>query len=501
MYLSKSMYAKGYQCPKILWMRAHMPEQYDPGVEDTFHMNAGNDAGDMAMAFYGPFVEVPYDDDKNFMLEETKRLMDAGERTICEASFSYEGRFCSVDILRIEDDGVLVTEVKSTNSVKKKHIVDVSYQCWVLEQCGFNVKKAYLLHLNGKYVRHGDVDLHALFVEEDVTAKMRKEMKVVPEKLAEIEEVVASETEPFVDVLCKKCLDDDEPCGYQNWCLRTTFHPSVLDIGFGWWASVQADFWNAGIRTLEELREREEKGPEKIPRFSDMASFQLKMLLSGESSFVDKEKLRGFLDALSYPLYYLDFETINPWYPPFDGTWPYRQIPTQYSLHIQREPGGPLEHREFLAEVGVSPMRPLAERLCADIPADGSVIVYSLFEGQIISKLAGDCPDLADRLMAINDSLVDLAIPFESGYYYEVAQGGSYSIKDVLPALFPDDPELDYHALEGVHNGDEAIKAYLKMMESTPEEQAVIREHLLRYCELDTYAMVEILERLYEVAK
>ena len=74
-----------------------------------------------------------------------------------------------------------------------------------------------------------------------------------------------------------------------------------------------------------------------------------------------------------------------------------------------------------------------------------------------------------------------------------------YSIKAVLPALYPDDPELDYHALPVVHNGGEAMDIYPKMLLASPEEKERIRDGLLKYCCLDTLAMVKILKKLKEV--
>lgn len=70
---------------------------------------------------------------------------------------------------------------------------------------------------------------------------------------------------------------------------------------------------------------------------------------------------------------------------------------------------------------------------------------------------------------------------------------GSYSIKYVLPALCPGDPELDYHNLDQVHNGAEASAAFADMVNHTPEEIAELRANLLKYCGLDTYAMVKVL--------
>lgn len=91
-------------------------------------------------------------------------------------------------------------------------------------------------------------------------------------------------------------------------------------------------------------------------------------------------------------------------------------------------------------------------------------------------------------------------LPFQNKYYYSDALEGSYSIKYVLPALFPDDPALDYHNLDGIHNGGEAMNAFPDLKNHTPEEQEIIRKNLLAYCGLDTYAMVKLLDKLYELS-
>ena len=82
------------------------------------------------------------------------------------------------------------------------------------------------------------------------------------------------------------------------------------------------------------------------------------------------------------------------------------------------------------------------------------------------------------------DLINDLMIPFRNKDYYNKAMQGSYSIKYVLPALFPDDPSLDYHNLEGIHNGAEASAAFAAMSEVEPKELNNYRQYLLKYCEL-----------------
>lgn len=130
------------------------------------------------------------------------------------------------------------------------------------------------------------------------------------------------------------------------------------------------------------------------------------------------------------------------------------------------------------------------------------VTAYSkAFECTRIRELAALFPDLAEHLLNIRDNIVDLLVPFQSGYYYNRAMGGSFSIKSVLPAIFPDDPSLDYHNLEDVHNGGEAMDIFPKIEFMPPEEQAKARHNLLKYCELDTYAMVKVWQELERVAK
>jgi hypothetical protein len=123
------------------------------------------------------------------------------------------------------------------------------------------------------------------------------------------------------------------------------------------------------------------------------------------------------------------------------------------------------------------------------------------FECKRLEELAGYFPDLSEHLLSIKNNIVDLLVPFQSGWYYNREMGGSFSIKSVLPALFPNDPSLDYHSLEGIHNGGEAMNAFPAMEKMSGEELERTRRNLLEYCKLDTFAMVKLWEKLKEAAK
>ena len=137
-----------------------------------------------------------------------------------------------------------------------------------------------------------------------------------------------------------------------------------------------------------------------------------------------------------------------------------------------------------------------------DLGNEGSIIAYNMsFEITRIKELAYNFKEYNKELYNLIPRFIDLLIPFQDGYYYNKAIGGSFSIKSVLPALFPDDPELDYHNLEDVHKGDEAAETYISFKNMEEFEYKRKRKNLLKYCCLDTYAMVKIYEKLNDLVK
>lgn len=488
--LSKSRYTKGIQCPKMLWMDAHMRDKFDESVMNQAVLDTGSMVGDVAMGYYGDFVEVPYDRlTYSEMIALTKELLDTATPIICEATFSFDGNLCMVDILRVEPDGVHIVEVKSSTHINDVYYHDMAYQAWVLTHCGLNVKSVSLMHLNNQYVRQGELDLQQLFTVEDCAEVVFSMLGDVDEMIPCLKDYVSRDDEPEIDIGAQ-CKNPYE-CGYRGWCWRHVPKPSVFDLN-RMPIKKALGLYEDGIKSIGDV-------VEAGIRLNNRQHVQAEAESMDLDEIVDKAAVSGFLDNLSFPLYFLDFETFQPAIPLFDGTKPYQQIPTQYSLHILHEPGGELEHREFLAEAESDPRRSVAEHLVSDIPQGVCTLAYNMgFEKGRISELAATFPDLADRLIAINEGMYDLIIPFRNGDYYARAMGGSNSIKAVLPALFTDDAELDYHALDGVHNGSEAMDAFARLAEMPPVEAARTREQLLHYCELDTLAMVRIWEKLVE---
>lgn len=503
LYLSKSKYCNAVQCPKMLWLDKNKPEEKDDSNSNESIKARGDRVGDLAMSYFGDYIEIEYckGKDKSPMLEATKREMEKGTPVICEATFSYEGLFCSVDILKKADDGTYeIYEVKSTSKVEDKHKPDIAYQYYVLTKLGIPVSKVYLMHIDPEYVRNGDLDVTGLFDPKDKTDVALEMFDEVDSTIKKLASYMQQEEEPEMP-LGRQCFKPYD-CTFFKYCSRNLPVPNVFDLA-EIDIRVKKKLYDSGKVAFDEACEGLKRMLEEKPNLTKVpkAIFQIETALSDNDTFIDKDKVREFLDKVTYPIYMLDFEYYRNPVPEFDGVKVNALMTFQYSIHIIDE-DGTVEHREFLAEAGKDPRRAVAEQLCRDIPKNVCVMAYhQSAEASVLESLAITCPDLADHLLTIKSNLKDLEDPFRERYYYTNAMDGRYSIKLVLPALFPDDPGLDYSNLDGVNKGDKASEAFMAMATLPPADVERLRHELLEYCKLDTYAMVKVWQKLKEVTE
>ena len=233
--------------------------------------------------------------------------------------------------------------------------------------------------------------------------------------------------------------------------------------------------------------------------------------------YIDKEKMQYWFDQLEYPIYHFDFETFACPLPRFHGEKPYRQSVFEFSLHIEREPGVCDKEKDnfiFLNEECYDDERKaLAEAIIdhfefnEDGTLKGTMLAQNTsFEIGRLKELAKLFPEYSSKLLAICDKSADLLHLLRNNkmykhmenadifnYYHKDLSGG-YSIKKTLPTLVP---SLTYKGMD-VGNGVQAYVAYINYDSDQPtfnklKTKADRREALKRYCQQDTWAMVEIL--------
>lgn len=482
-YLSKSLYIKGLQCHKALWLQKYQPELKDKVTESQqASFDSGTDVGILAQQLFPGGVEVPYDGlTYSEQAARTQELITDGTTTIYEATFSFDSIFIKIDILHHGENGWELYEVKSSTGLKDVYLNDIAVQYNVLSGCGISPSKAALIHINNKYVRQGNIEVDKLFTILDLTGDVRVKQAEVVANIAAMRTMLQGDM-PQIDI-GPHCSDPYE-CSFTGHCWNHIPENSVFDFR-GQGRPDSFELYRQGIVSMKDV---------PADRLRWRQAIQLNGLLH-QKNVVDADAVSKFLGSLSYPLCFLDFETtyMTP-VPLFDGTRPYQQVPFQFSLHIIPEPGAEVIHCEFLADGSADPRGVFLKQLLAYIPPAACILTWNqTFEEQRLRELSEAFPERNREIQTVIENLHDLMVPFRNQSIYHWQFNGSYSIKAVLPALVP---ELTYETLE-VNNGEMAASTWLRIRNEIDEEQvAVLRHQLLEYCCLDTLAMVRILEKM-----
>jgi Domain of unknown function(DUF2779) len=137
--------------------------------------------------------------------------------------------------------------------------------------------------------------------------------------------------------------------------------------------------------------------------------------------------------------------------------------------------------------------RGVTETLLETLGKKGSIFTYTNYEEGVIKTLEEDLPQYRDNLLPTLDRVKDLHAIIKKNYYHPGFHG-SFSLKDVVPALLPD---MNYENL-AIQEGQQAGLEYLRMIDqSTPaKDRERIKAALLAYCGQDTLTMVKLREEL-----
>ena len=463
-----------------------MPEIRDEiGATQQAVFDAGTDVGILAQQYFPGGVLIPYD---GFSLSEqmnlTQTAIESGADAIYEAAFCYEDVFFKADILRRTSAGWELYEVKASTAAKEVHIEDIALQSYVLNGLGVTLVGTYLMHINNQYIRQGDIEVEKLFAIENVSHEIGLLRPEVANQIASMKILLQGDM-PNIDIgtHCSQPYD----CDFSGYCWKHIPSPSVFD--FARIGKKAFEFYHRGILRMEDA---------PLDELNDKQVMQLEAWKQ-QKDYINLLELREFLNSLSYPLCFMDFETVATPVPLYDGTRPYQQVPFQYSLHVFNTKGGVLKQHEYLADGTVNPQHDFIESLLKTVPKNAMVLVWNAtFERQRLQELMQVFPEKEEPIQNILDHIVDLMLPFQHRYIYKPGFQGSYSIKKVLPYMVDD---LSYQSLD-VSDGGAAVVTWLRMrQESNAQEREILGKQLLAYCRMDTYAMVEILAKMQEMAK
>lgn len=387
-----------------------------------------------------------------------------------QKEFKYENLLSKADITIANS----IYEVKSSTNIEKEDKYDVLFQYFVASKSS-NIDSIYLLYLNKEYEREGDINLEQLFVVEDMTEYVKKNIGLIEGLIAEALLVLKSDT-PRGLVECHKPKD----CPCISLC-----HPNLPEYSI-------YDIANSNEKKLRILREIGILDIRDVPSDFKLSEKQHKQIEVAKENrvYIDKDLILKDIEDLRYPIHFLDYETYSWAIPQYDKHKSYQNVVFQYSLHILEE-NGKVSHKEFLSTSKDDPIKEVIKNLKEDIRENGSVLVWNKkFEMGCNKEMGRIYPDHLDFLESLNNRIYDLGDIFSKQMYIDPKFKGSWSIKKVLPVLVP---SLSYNEME-ISNGTQAMVGWETLVyKNIPqEEKEQLYKDMLKYCELDTYAMIEI---------
>lgn len=477
------------QCLKSLYFYKNFIHLRDPfSKEQQAIFSRGNNVGILAQKLFPNGVDATPGkrSDSLEAVRKTKELIDAGAEVIYEAAFQSNGVLAILDVLVKKEGRWYAYEVKSSAKISQTYLLDASLQYWVITGSGLPLEDISIININTNYVKNGVIEVGKLFKITSVTGDVLKNQKMVQQRIEEIKNVALSVQLPGIKI-GTHCFSPYK-CDFMGQCWKNVPQNSVFELA---WMTKEEQFelYNSGITTTDQVPVKNEMNVH--------VNLQLKALKSNEI-ISDKTAILKFIKNLKYPLNFIDFESFMPAIPIYDGTHPYQNIPFLFSLHIKHQ-NGKIEHREFLTEAGTDPRKSFLENMLDATQGEGSILVYdAMMEKGILNGLKRDFPLYAIEIDERLGRIVDLMVPFQERVYYHPMFKGSFSLKNVLPAIAP---ELNYSNLK-ISSGSIAMIEFERLQTETDMFKILeTREALSAYCRMDTLAMVKIFEVLEKEMK
>ncbi|QIT54996.1 DUF2779 domain-containing protein [Aquisalimonas sp. 2447] len=488
--LSKSRFIAGLQCTLRLWNSIHRPKLASkPDERQQAIFDTGHAIGELARERYpgGALIEADHRQ-TDTALVQTDSLMRKHELpALFEPAIQHNNVLTRVDVLARAGEQWDLVEVKASTRAKEVFQFDVAVQYWILKGAGIPVRTAGLLLLNRDYVYPGGAyDLGELFQFEDLTEFCQNEFDAVERWIDHFHHIASSSTAPDVDI--GPHCHTPYTCPFWAHCSQGKRTPdNPIDLLPNLRDGLREALLERGVESIEAI-------PDDV-RLSEIQERVRQATVEGKPWL--SPKLLAALENVEWPLHFLDFEAAMVALPMYTGMRPFDALPFQFSCHTQRAPGEAPIHQEFLATApSADPRQELAEHLIQTLGQNGSIVVYSGYEGRTIRELAKALSQLAPTLLSLQPRIVDL-LAILRRHYYHPGFRGSYSIKQVLPTLVP---EMSYAGM-AIADGEAAGRGWLQMLASKdPTERDRLESSLRAYCQQDSLAMFHLREALLREA-
>ena len=374
-----------------------------------------------------------------------------------------------------------IIEIKFSTNIKRLAYYDIAFQKYVIELSGFKIDTCIIKTINPNYLFvDNNIEPEQFYKNTDVTKRIEGIFQSIPGKLERLKAIYKSTKSPQ-----NRGCKNPTKCIYPNVCWDNLQDSDIFQLREG--KDLSYDLYtNQGIHYITDI-------PQDV-ELSDIQKLQFEAHKT-KSPYINHEMIAQFIEKIKFPVYFLDFETINPPLPIFINSKPFQHVPFQYSLHILQSPDSEPVHHQYICEMdNNNPRIEILDNLRKLIYPEGTILCFNdAFEKKCLKEAVAFHKEFEPWYKSILPMFLDLAIPFKYFYYYHPEQKGKASLKAILPVM----TDESYKNLK-IQDGHGANQEYLRIRsgKSSFLETEKVKKRLLLYCKMDTYALFLVMREL-----
>lgn len=478
---------RGLTCDRLLYLHKNNPEL--KGKTQKLNNLIGRRNGfvkELAVSYLSKNLDYfkVNEPDTSRAASQTTELLNEDNIFIQKPLFLYDHIYSSLDFIVKKDDKIFVYSIQARTSGKRNRVTSLGYQIAVAKLAGLKYDDVFLVTLNPDYNRGSSLSKESLFNIESVKEALEDEMTYYTKGVKYIHTNFPKSEEPSAK-LDRKCFKGGV-CVFFEHCFPEVNSSKIMEIG-GMHLDDKLELISEGKTSLDDLPEDFE--------LNDFSKIQLSTN-SGKQTIIDYTGLRNFFDKFSYPLYYTDFEAIQPAIPIYEDTSSYRQIPFQFYL-IRNEANGEVSEYSFLPEGTEDPREAFLNSFLKETEGAGSIIVFDkTSEIKMLRELLKVFPEKEKEVNSRIERIIDLKDPFDQIMFYHYEMKGSKTLKSIISVV---KKEEFYKNLEIANGGSASFIFELYLYGIIDKSHEELKEDLLEYCKTDVVSMVEIVKFLKRI--
>ena len=506
--LTKGKITSGRQCPKKLWFDVHQPiENKDKAV-----FRIGNLFGEQVRKNYakgnGKFLDLTNEWADRF--NRTKQAINSGNtNVIFEGAFQYLNTEVRTDVLIRKKKGWELLEAKSSTKLKPEHIEDIAIQSFIVRECmkqlGHDLISIRLIHVNRDFTFKKEGDYKGLIKDEnDITEEINEKKIPIPNYIKDLIPLT-NKNSPNPNIEMGGQCNKPYACDYQDRCKSLLPKSDITPF-------TVLPYIGKDKKLIEFMKSQGTIDLQKVPSkfFKDRKDYAPGYHKIIQEAHKKNEpwfspNLKQIFKKFTFPLYFMDFETVGQVVPTIIGTTPYYPLPFLWSVCKWESKDKEIDKGKYFLKFNDQDIeRQFIESLLKALGEKGTIFAHNATgtEIKILEKLKekDSCKDLSGKIDNLINRVEDSAIIAKHNFYSPL-MNGDWGIKLIIKAI--PDSGVSYDEEDNIAGGYDAGLAWFiytdpKTSNNDKEKQ---KKLLIDYCSKDTLAVYYLVKYLMEKTK